>query len=667
MGFFGGGRGMGGFFGGGGGGFALDGISGLVVWVRSDDGVYEESTKTTLATDDDDPVGAQEDLSGNGNDVLQATAADRPTLKTNILGTKPVVRGDGTGHSLQCAAFDSPISQPLTLFFVGRVVDDGDILVDSADSTDRCMLWCNVDEFAAWAGSNHNHTLRDDDHHCFIVVFNGASSIFRIDGYEKSINPGTNSLDGLTIGAKYDQSEKYLNGDEAEVGVWDGELSSDDIDDLESYAASEWGITLVDELELYRTSDINGRSYRNNALVTTSVDGTEYQAHAFWNMDGQAVIQVRNDSGGSFGDWTSYVYDGTNSLPDISPTNNSDHRAIMLGFDKDGYLHVAYDHHGNDLHYRKASNAIDSFDGSLSSESSMLGTNEDNVSYVQFFNAPQDGTLYCMFRNGPATDGYIYFYEYDESTGWAAATGTGTNGLLLENNANCDTAYFYRPGFDADFPNSGYMHFAWHWRNDGTDGDSNRDVCYARWDGTSFEQSDGTGQTTPITEANDEVVDSVAVSNGLGSTSSVSSDDNGYPHIVYIKNNGDATPHAQVYHVWHNGTAWQSPAELTSQSTVSSSGDPENYEWRSPTIAINQTDGHAYVFYTLLTKTGIYVLDSTDYSSWTETQVDASETGQWSPTFDPWQWVNNGKFYLPVQPFYGAVHLNFEIVEYTPS
>ena len=94
----------------------------------------------------------------------------------------------------------------------------------------------------------------------------------------------------------------------------------------------------------------------------------------------------------------------------------------------------------------------------------MLGTNESDVSYPRFFNAP-DGTLYFMFRDGLATDGYIYFYQYDESTGWAAAAGTGTGGLLLDNNSEVDTAYFYAPGFDAGFPSSGHMHFAWHWRN----------------------------------------------------------------------------------------------------------------------------------------------------------------------------------------------------------
>src|SRR5690606_37871378 len=47
----------------------------LALWLRADDGLYQDAAKTTPATAEGHPVGAWEDRSGHGRDVTQATAA----------------------------------------------------------------------------------------------------------------------------------------------------------------------------------------------------------------------------------------------------------------------------------------------------------------------------------------------------------------------------------------------------------------------------------------------------------------------------------------------------------------------------------------------------------------------------------------------------------------
>src|SRR5262245_37132262 len=70
-------------------------VSGLVVWLRAD----------ALGLNDGDPVGTWTDGSGNGRDLTQATAAKKPTYKTNIVNGKPVVRFDGVDDRLKAAGF----------------------------------------------------------------------------------------------------------------------------------------------------------------------------------------------------------------------------------------------------------------------------------------------------------------------------------------------------------------------------------------------------------------------------------------------------------------------------------------------------------------------------------------------------------------------------------
>lgn len=54
---------------------------------------------------DDDAVGTLTDQSGNARHFTQATAANKPTFKTNILNSKPAVRFDGSNDFLEASAF----------------------------------------------------------------------------------------------------------------------------------------------------------------------------------------------------------------------------------------------------------------------------------------------------------------------------------------------------------------------------------------------------------------------------------------------------------------------------------------------------------------------------------------------------------------------------------
>lgn len=80
-------------------------ISGVKLWLKAD----------ALSLNDGDAVGSWTDSSGNSNTATQGTAANKPTFKTNILNSLPVVRFDATNDALT-----SPLSlaNPFTIFAV---------------------------------------------------------------------------------------------------------------------------------------------------------------------------------------------------------------------------------------------------------------------------------------------------------------------------------------------------------------------------------------------------------------------------------------------------------------------------------------------------------------------------------------------------------------------
>jgi len=65
-------------------GAAATPASGMVLWLKSGTGLYQDAAKTTPAANGD-AVGAWADQSGNGNDATQATAGLKPVRIDNVV------------------------------------------------------------------------------------------------------------------------------------------------------------------------------------------------------------------------------------------------------------------------------------------------------------------------------------------------------------------------------------------------------------------------------------------------------------------------------------------------------------------------------------------------------------------------------------------------------
>ena len=230
-------------------------ISGLVLWLDANDisTLFQDDGLATPVTADADTVGGWTDKSGAGNDIIQATSANRPTYKTGIQNGLPVVRLDGTNDSLD-GLFAAATTQPLTIFAVaamvaGDVNDGGDhFLFDGENATNRIIFGQNSittpDDFTVYAGSwLATGEASSSNWLVWTGLINAASSEMWHNGVSIGAgDPGAKILDGITVGSSHAQNASFWEGDIAELLIYDAALSATDRQTVETYINNKWAV-----------------------------------------------------------------------------------------------------------------------------------------------------------------------------------------------------------------------------------------------------------------------------------------------------------------------------------------------------------------------------------------------------------------------------------------
>lgn len=384
----------------------------------------------------------------------------------------------------------------------------------------------------------------------------------------------------------------------------------------------------------------NNSQTRWNAITSVNLSGTVYQAVCFWNSDSELVLGKRILDGA----WTFYNY------PAITVAGDDNHDTISVGLDPNGYLHVCYGMHIQPLIYKKSDASINAWTSGLTGTSSMLGTNETEVTYPVFVNDPS-GNLYFLFRDGGAASGDLYMYKYNHiSETWLGVSGT-VAGKLIDGKSDSLGEYWEHPCFDDDFGSGGYLHLGFHFRSDTSN--SNKSKSYAKWDGINWKKSDGSSQTVPIRIGNAEVVDSDGVVNtGMTSFNTLYSDSNGNPHLVYPKTGADGYRH--IYHAYHNGTSWTiSQVTITSNPVVT---DISDFVDLIPAIAIDRSTNTLYVLHIDRTEGDeLQLAKSTNFTTWKFRRVYSHSLGSWTPKYDYVEFERSGILYIPMEVYYGVI------------
>ena len=220
------------------------------------------------------------------------------------------------------------------------------------------------------------------------------------------------------------------------------------------------------------------------------------------------------------------------------------HNHVAMAIDADGFLHVSGNMHNVALIYFRSTMplAIDS----LQRVSSMVGTNEQSVTYPEFFLGPNDDLVFA-YRDGGSGNGNHIFNVYDTSTKtWRRLLDTPLTDGQGERNA-----YPVGPvqGPDEDW------HLVWVWR-DSPDAGTNHHLSYARTHNlVDWQSAAGTALRLPITLATSDIVDPVPSGGGMiNNNTKVGFDSQKRPVVVYHKY--DASGATQLYNARFEDGEW---------------------------------------------------------------------------------------------------------------
>lgn len=374
-------------------------------------------------------------------------------------------------------------------------------------------------------------------------------------------------------------------------------------------------------------NSINTVVFRRNSLCTYK--NTQYIA--FYNKDGYVVLGKRHINKNK---WTLVTTAYKGKVTDA-------HNTISIITDAHGYLHMAWDHHNNRLHY-----VMSKEPGSLgmAAEMPMTGLQEKNVTYPEFYKAP-GGDIFFMYRDGQSGKGNLVLNRYStQEKKWIQVHKNLIDGEGKRN------AYW-----QAYIDNHGTIHISWVWR-ESPDVASNHDLCYARSTdgGITWKKSTGEQYQLPITESTAEKACSIPQRSELINQTSMCATQNGLPVIAtYWRDSSDAAP--QYHVVYNTGNRWLTSRLHTHKEPFTLSGTgtkripisrPQVVAWQS-----NNTISSILLFRDeeLGSAVTCAYTNNIEKGEWHIKQLLQDNLGSWEPTYDTELWKARNRLDLFVQ------------------
>lgn len=237
------------------------------------------------------------------------------------------------------------------------------------------------------------------------------------------------------------------------------------------------GDTVVDEAALTFPpkspfgSAINGLAFQQDAVHTSG--GWQYVA--YYDSKRHVAVARRQLPKGA---WESIHF------LDYDFKSIDAHNTISMGIcEKDGTIHLAFDHHVSPLHYRASRPGVATHPEQTKWDVTLFGPVHQDleagkpivVTYPRFWNTP-DGGLQMHYRRGSSGSGDNMMVDYNPKTGaWANTHQIDSGSGSFEDDLGPNThRNAYPNGYDYDA--TGRLHATWVWREDSQG--SNHDLNY---------------------------------------------------------------------------------------------------------------------------------------------------------------------------------------------
>jgi hypothetical protein len=220
-------------------------ISGLEYWFDAQDSgsLFQDDALSVPAVADLQPVGGWKDRA-NARNVTQANGSLKPLFRTAAINGRPAVEADGVDDYLRASGVS--LTQPLSIYCVSNLGAANANMTwfdGSGLSTERVRILTSATaQFSINAGAGLNDGASDISPHVHSAIFNGASSLYAIDGVvAASGNSGVQPLVGLTLFANR-SNLAGLAGCVGELLMYSGAHSDPQRLLVEHYLRTRWGI-----------------------------------------------------------------------------------------------------------------------------------------------------------------------------------------------------------------------------------------------------------------------------------------------------------------------------------------------------------------------------------------------------------------------------------------
>ena len=238
--------------------FSVKNISGITLWLDATTGLFNATSGGSAVTADAASVARWEDQSGNNRHATQSTTTARPALKTSVLNSKNIIRFDGTDDfvttGIALGSFMAVSAH--SVFVVGKAASVG---TNAATSYENDAFYGDTGGYASiyvrssglagtynWDGNNDTATssYTIGNNAMFYSEHSGGNLRFRLNGQpESSAASGDRAFSTtLQIGRQFGNNAYNLNGDIAELIMYNVAVAESDRQKVEGYLAHKWGL-----------------------------------------------------------------------------------------------------------------------------------------------------------------------------------------------------------------------------------------------------------------------------------------------------------------------------------------------------------------------------------------------------------------------------------------
>lgn len=368
----------------------------------------------------------------------------------------------------------------------------------------------------------------------------------------------------------------------------------------------------------WSSNTVNTVIFREQAV--TSANG--YQFTGYYDPDGSLVLARRKLDATAWRTHTQYTGDVKDA-----------HNSISMAIDDKGYLHVSWGQHNTRLRYARSTKP---YGLELSDELPMTGMQESSVTYPEFHKLPNGKLIFC-YRSGESGRGNMVMNEYNITT----KTWKQIQNNLLDGEEQ-RSAYW-----QLAVSREGIIHLSWVWREN-WDVATNHDLCYAvSYDGGySWEKSDRTKYTLPITQEKAEIAWKIPQNSNLINQTSMTLNPDGNPYIATYWNTNGIVQYKIVY--YENGQWSLKTTQFLNKPFHLAGGGTKQIPISRPEILVSEN--HMYLLFRSEERrnaiTLAYAKKRTNH--WKLIDL-VPDVGQWEPNYDRYLWNTKKELHIFTQ------------------